>query len=110
MSRYVLQPDSGSFELIPIDPSLKNLKVHIPDGLFVDMGVFNEVQEQDRMKWLLGRLSRTSISRTSIGQIKDGNVCLDFDYDKGLVSFCDRNFDNEYDAFYNLLKYNGIPL
>ena len=110
MSRYILQPDEESFELIPIDPSLKILNVHIPDGLFVDMGVFNEVQEQDRMKWLLGRLSRTSISRTSIGKIKDGNVCLDIDYDKGLVSCCDGNYDNDYEEYYNLLKHNGIPL
>ena len=110
MSRYVLIPDSESFNLIPIDQSLKNLNVHIPNGLFVDMGVFNQVHEKEKMKGLLHRLSRTNISRTSIGQIKDGNVCLDVDYDKGLVSCCDGNYDNDYEEYYNLLKHNGIPL
>tara|TARA_B110000037_G_scaffold184314_1_gene213065 strand:- start:115 stop:447 length:333 start_codon:yes stop_codon:yes gene_type:complete len=108
MSRHVLTPNSNSFDLIPIDQTLKKKAISIPDGLFVDMGIFNQVQDQQNLKRLLCKLARTGISRTSKGQIRCGNNHLDGGYDEGLVSCCDGNFREAYNEFYSLLKYNGI--
>ena len=110
MSRFILIPGSESFELIPFDQSRKRRKVYLPNGLFVDMGVFNQVHEQEELKKLLHKLSRTEISRMSNGKVKNGHTCLDINFDRCIVSCCDGNFNQDFNEFYSVLKFNGITL
>lgn len=108
MSRHVIVPTLNSYDLIPIDQGLRKRTINIPSGLFVNMEIFNRVQEKDRLKRILLKLSRTGISRMDNGKVKDGQNCLDINFDGAVVSCCDGNFNKEYDDFYSILKFNGI--
>ena len=108
MSRHIILPSSNSYDLIPIDQGLRKRKINIPEGLFTTMGLFDLVQEKERLRHLLLKLSRTGISRMKNGNVKDGYTCLDIKFDDAVISCCDGNFNCDFDGFYSLLKYNGI--
>ena len=81
--------------------------IEIPDAIVVDMGVFHRVEDQDNLKRLLCKLSRAGISRSSKGQIKIDGAYFD-NYEDGVVSCCDGNFNEKYNELYSLLKYYNI--
>ena len=107
MSRHILMPNLNTFNLIPIDSSLQEQEITIPDGLFVDKGIFDRVQEKEFLKLLLLKISRTPIFRSENGQVKNNNTCMNISFDNGVISCCD-NYEKKYDEFYNVLKKYGI--
>ena len=108
MSRHVIIPSLNAFDIIPIARGLRKRKINMPEGIYTHMDLFDNVQEKERLKHLLLKLSRTGISRLKNGKVKDGSVCLDINFDGAVISCCDGNFKNEYDKFYSVLKFNGI--
>lgn len=108
MSRFIIIPNGEKFDLIPLNRKNTKRVINIPDGLFVDMGVFNRVEDQFNLKSLLCKLSRAEISRNSKGQINFQNQCLDGCYEDVILSCCDGNFKDIYGEFYSLLKNCGI--
>ena len=107
MSRHILIPNGGIYELIPIDQSLPKEKVILPKELLTD-NMFNNVQDKAKLNRLLSKMSRTGISRTNNGQIKDNSTCLNINFDDAIVSCCDGNFNEKFNDFYSVLKYYGI--
>ena len=107
MSRFIIMPSIKTFDLIPIDRENTKRVIEIPDAIVVDMGVFHRVEDQDNLKSLLCKLSRAGISRSSKGQIKIDGAYFD-NYEDGIVSCCDGNFNEKYNELYSLLKYYNI--
>ena len=107
MSRFIIMPSIKTFDLIPIDRENTKRVIEISDAIVVDMGVFHRVEDQDNLKSLLCKLSRAGISRSSKGQIKIDGAYFD-NYEDGVVSCCDGNFNEKYNELYSLLKYYNI--
>ena len=106
MSRFIIIPNTESFDLIPVDGRSKRV-INIPDAIFVDMGVFHRVEDQENLKSLICKLSRAEISRSAKGQIKVDETYFN-NYEDSIISCCDGNFNEKYDEFYSLLKSHNI--
>ena len=115
MSRYVLFPggmqNAGkqSYFLIPVDGFSQSMKkVTLPANLCPYDWIFLKVDDTERLKKLLIKLSKTEIQRTKDGLVIDNNDSIMIDYNDAMVSSCNNSFSSKFENFYCLLRKHGI--
>jgi hypothetical protein len=82
---------------------MKTKTVEIPDEL-IDMDIFKKVQNRNKANNLLYRISRSGISKTSDGCVKDKNMKHNIHFDEAVIGCCNNEFKECFEEFYCILK------
>ena len=109
MSRFILLPaeSKNRFVLVSSENPHRTKTIDLPDELY-DMEIFNKVKNRTKVNNLLYRISRSRISRTMDGFIKDKNNVCNVNYADGVISCCNNRFNECFEEFYCILKNYGI--
>ena len=108
MSRYVLLPGKlqNSFVLVSTENLNQTHTVELPEQLY-DMNIFNNVANRNTANNLLYRISKSEISKTMDGFVKDGSSKTDLRFDEVVINCCNNIFKECFEEFYRMLqKYN----
>ena len=109
MSRYILLPGGSkdSFVLVSSEDLNQTRTVELPDELY-DMNIFNNVKNRNRANNLLYRISRSEISKTMDGFVKNGNTKCALRFDEAVITCCNNTFKEFFEEFYCILRRYGI--
>ena len=105
MSRFILLPSEtkNTFTLVSTEDCMKTKTVELPDEL-LDMDIFKKVQNRNKANNLLYRISRSGISKTSDGCVKDKNNKHNIQFDEAVIGCCNDEFKECFEEFYCILK------
>ena len=107
MTRYLLAPSKKDFELLPIEKGLHKRKITLPDGLYMNRDIFDQVKDPEKLKRFLITLSKNRFGRMKNGQVNNEH-CLNIDFDGAVISYCNKDFSEKFENFYSALNCNGI--
>ena len=105
MSRYILLPGASKdlFVLVSDEDFRQSKLLEVPDEL-IDTSIYEKVKSREKLNNLLYRLSKSRISKTMDGLVKDKNKVYNIKYDDAVVSCCNNDFTKSFEEFYCILK------